>query len=91
MLDDATDVNNRINKAAKSMGALKCAWNAKEAPIATKIKLCQAIQVSLALRGSENWSRNKDNSAMMEVLHHESISVIIGVTMGQAKEEEITN
>ena len=40
MIDDVTDAKNRISKATKEMGALKCIWDANAAPINTKIKSC---------------------------------------------------
>ena len=40
---------------------------------------------------SENWNENKGDLAMMEVIYNESTRKIIGATMGQTKEEKITN
>ena len=54
LLDDATDVINRINKARKSIGALNYVWDAKEVTLMTKIKLNEEIPMNLALCGSEN-------------------------------------
>ena len=54
LLDDATNVTNRINKARNSMGALKCAWDAKEVTLMTKVKFYEIIPMNLALHGSEN-------------------------------------
>ena len=39
LIDDTTDVKNRISKASKAMGALKFIWDAVEVPLSTKIKL----------------------------------------------------
>ena len=59
LIDDATDVANRINKARKPMGTLKCLWDAKEVTLITKTKSHEAIPMSLTLRGSENWCGNE--------------------------------
>ena len=69
MLDETVDVKNRISKAVESMGALKCSYDAKKVPLITKINLYHAISMSLVLCRSENWSGNKGDLAMMEVLH----------------------
>ena len=39
LIDDTTDVKNRISKANKSMDILKFIWDAVEVPLDTKIKL----------------------------------------------------
>ena len=59
LFDDATNVLNRINKARKYMGALTCAWDAKEVTLMIKTKLHELILMNLALHGSENWSDNE--------------------------------
>ena len=47
------------------MGSLKCAWDVKEVPIATKINMCQEIPMNLASWESINWSGDKVDLAMM--------------------------
>ena len=91
LIDDTTDVKNRISKANKSMGALKFIWDALEVPLTTKIKLHQATPMNLMLWGSENWGGNKADIAMMNAFYHKSIHRILVIIMGRAKEEEITN
>ena len=91
LIDDTTDVRNRISKASKSMGALKFIWDAVEVPLSTKIKLYQAIPMNLMLWGSENWSGNKADIKLLDTFHHKSIRRILGITMGRVKDEEITN
>ena len=68
MLNNAADVKNRINKSKKAMGSLKCAWDTKEVPIDTKIKMCQAITMIIDSWGSESWSRSEGDLEMTEVL-----------------------
>jgi len=82
LIDDTTDVKNRISKASKSMGALKFIWDAVEVPLSTKIKLYQTIPMNLMLWGSENWSGNKADIKLLDTFHHKSIRRILGISMG---------
>ena len=91
LIDDTTDVKNRISKASKSMGALKFIWDAVEVPLPTKIKLYQAIPMNLMLWGGENWSGNKADIKLLDTFHHKSIRRILGISMGRVRDEEITN
>ena len=87
LLDDATDVTNRISKAKKSMGTLKCMWDAKEVTLTTKIKLHKAIPTNLALCGSDNWSGNEADLKKIDFFHHKSVRRILGIRMSAVKEE----
>ena len=73
------------------MGALKFVWDAKEASTRAKMKLCEAMPMNSLLWGSENWSRNKADTAMAEAFHHKSIRRMLGISMMQVKEQEIKN
>ena len=91
LLDDATDVINRINKARKSIGALKCVWDAKEVTLMTKTKLHEAIPMNIVSCGSENWSGNEADLNKLERFHHGAIRRILGIRMDEVKDEKITN
>ena len=91
LLDDTTNVMNRINKSRKSIGALKYVWGATEATLTTKTKLCEAIPMNLALHGSENWSRDEANLSKLGRFYHEAIRRILGIRMGEVNDEKITN
>ena len=82
MLDETVDVKTRINKAKNEMRALEFNWDAKEVPIITETKVHQAILISVASWGSENWNGSKGDLAMMEVLCHKSVRRILVITMG---------
>ena len=51
LIDDTTDVRCRMTKAKKLMGTLKFAWEAREAPLHTKLKIYE-MQMNTLLWGS---------------------------------------
>ena len=53
LLDDTTDVKNRISSANKALGALSFIWDLAEVALETKIHLYLAIPINLVLWNGE--------------------------------------
>ena len=49
------------------------------------------MPLNLLLWGDENWSDNQEHIAKCEVLQNKAITRMIGTSMKQVKDKEITN
>ena len=85
-LNGTVDVESRVPKARKSMGALHFIWEDDSAPLMIKAKSCDVVQLSLLLWGGENWSRNAADISKCEVLHHEATRRILKMSMAKVKD-----
>ena len=47
--------------------------------------------MNLMLWGGESYSGNKADLKSLDTFHHKSIRRILGISMGEVKDEEITN
>ena len=91
LLEDTIDVQNRVIKASKQMGALHFIWDAKESPIQAKVKLHQTIPQNLVLWDIENWRGNKADISIFEVFRHKSIRRTLGISIVRSKDERLKN
>ena len=91
LLDDTIDVDIRIGKANKVLGALNFIWDAKEVKLHDKIKLFLAILVNFALWNGEIWSGNKADLHALDTFMHKAIRRILHIRMLHVKDEKITN
>ena len=66
IVDGTEDVKIRINKASKSIGALKITCNENDVPLDTKMKLHNSIPLNVLLWGGDNWSGNKGDIKRIE-------------------------
>ena len=90
-LRENREIQLRIAKAAKSMGALRHFFNNKHVNLRTKYLIYLAIPINIVLCSCKAWGTTKDHIKKLEAFHHKSIRSILKINMHQVKEQRITN
>ena len=73
LLDDSTNVKNRISSASKALGTLSFIWDSGETSNETKIKLYLTIPIKLILSNAKIWSRNQADLNSLDVFYYKAI------------------
>ena len=60
-------------------------------PLETKIKFHTSVSMNTLLWGRDDWSGSMDGAIRIELFQNKVMCRVLGVTMDQATEEEVTN
>ena len=90
-LRDDHEIERRLAAASSSMGALRNFWRDDHVDNFNKQQIFIAIPINILLWGCETWAIRSDQMKCLEVFLHRSIRSIMGITMGQVKDERISN
>ena len=89
LIDNTADALSQMSRASRAIDALKFIWNAREAPLSTKVKLHNVILLNLLLRGSKNLSSNRNDLPKYEAFHHKAIRRTLGMSMLKVKDKKL--
>jgi len=69
----------RIGLASSVMGQLTCVWRQSRLSLCTKLRLYNALVVSVLLYGSENWTLTKSDEQKLEAFQMSCLRRILGI------------
>jgi hypothetical protein len=85
------DIATRVTIAHSQITVLRELFNCRDVSIETKIIMCQAIHLNMALWGCETWALKDKESKKLDALHHTAMSGILGISTRRVREERIAN
>ncbi len=90
-LRDDEDIQVRLNKASRQMGAFKNIWESQYVDLKAKYLLFLAIPTNTLLWGCESWAVREDHHKKLDVFVHSSVRRILGINMLTVREERLRN
>jgi len=76
-----TDIDSRINKASQAFNKLRNPlWNRREISIRTKMRIFNAVIMSILLYGGETWTILKNDSSRLESFQMRCLRCILQIT-----------
>ncbi len=90
-LSDHQEITTRILKAQGQIAALMNIFVNKKVSLDFKVLLYKAIPLNTILWGCESWTLHADLIRKLRSFHHKSIRRILGISMAEVQERNITN